>query len=283
MTQMAMEWEVKQQDEAGRYERSPPRTNPRNGCRGRPRDTRVGSILLEVPELRSGTCFPIPLDPRRPTEKALLAVIQQAYIEGVSTRKVGDLLQSLGLTRIDKSRVSQVCKAPDEVVDQFRSRPLGATYPYLWLDEAHLRVRRNHRMVNEAVVMAIGARHTAERGIPGFSVGMSEEEALWQESLRALVRLGLKGVRLVISDAHEGPKAAISKALGGATWQRCRVRFMRKPLAHVPRRDKAMVAAAVRTLFAQPKHQAGRQQLAEVVKAMYGRWPKAVALLGSAQ
>ena len=283
MAQMAMEWEVKQQIGAGRYERSPQRTNQRNGYRERPWDTRVGSILLDVPKLRSGTYFPSLLEPRRRAEKALLAVIQQAYIEGVSTRKVDDLLQSLGLTGIDKSQVSRVCKALDEVVEQFRGRPLEGTYPYLWLDAVYLKVRHNHRIVNEAVVLAIGARDTGEREILGFSVGVSEEEASWQEFLRALVRRGLKGVQLVISDAHEGLKAAITKALAGATWQRCRVHFMRNLLAHVPHGDKAMVAAAVRTIFAQPNHQAARQQLAEVVKAMHARWPKAADLLASAE
>ena len=283
MAQMAMDWEVKQQIGAGRYERSPLRTNQRNGYRERPWDTRVGSILLDVPKLRSGTYFPSLLEPRRRAEKALLAVIQQAYIEGVSTRKVDDLLQSLGLTGIDKSQVSRVCKALDEVVEQFRNRPLEGTYPYLWLDAVYLKVRHNHRIVNEAVVLAIGARDTGEREILGFSVGVSEEEASWQEFLRGLVRRGLKGVQLVISDAHEGLKAAIAKALVGATWQRCRVHFMRNLLAHVPHGDKAMVAAAVRTIFAQPNHQAARQQLAEVVKAMNARWPKAAELLGSAE
>jgi transposase-like protein len=283
MAQMAMDWEVGQQVGAGRYERSPQRTNQRNGYRERPWDTRVGSILLEVPKLRSGTCFPSLLEPRRRAEKALLAVIQQAYIEGVSTRKVDDLLQSLGLTGIDKSQVSRVCKALDEVVDQFRNRPLDGTYPYLWLDAVYLKVRHNHRIVNEAVVLAIGARETGEREILGFSVGVSEEEASWQEFLRALVRRGLKGVQLVISDAHEGLKAAISKVLSGATWQRCRVHFMRNLLAHVPQGDKAMVAAAARTIFAQPNHQAARQQLAEVVQAMHTRWPKAAELLASAE
>ena len=283
MAQMAMDWEVGQQVGAGRYERSPQRTNQRNGYRERPWDTRVGSILLEVPKLRSGTYFPSLLEPRRRAEKALLAVIQQAYIEGVSTRKVDDLLQSLGLTGIDKSQVSRVCKALDEVVDQFRNRPLDGTYPYLWLDAVYLKVRHNHRIVNEAVVLAIGARDTGEREILGFSVGVSEEEASWQEFLRALVRRGLKGVQLVISDAHEGLKAAISKVLSGATWQRCRVHFMRNLLAHVPQGDKAMVAAAARTIFAQPNHQAARQQLAEVVQAMHTRWPKAAELLASAE
>ena len=283
MAQMAMDWEVKQQIGAGRYERSPLRTNQRNGYRERPWDTRVGSILLDVPKLRSGTYFPSLLEPRRRAEKALLAVIQQAYIEGVSTRKVDDLLQSLGLTGIDKSQVSRVCKALDEVVEQFRNRPLEGTYPYLWLDAVYLKVRHNHRIVNEAVVLAIGARDTGEREILGFSVGVSEEEASWQEFLRGLVRRGLKGVQLVISDAHEGLKAAITKALAGATWQRCRVHFMRNLLAHVPHGDKAMVAAAVRTIFAQPNHQAARQQLAEVVKAMHARWPKAADLLASAE
>jgi transposase-like protein len=197
--------------------------------------------------------------------------------------------QACAHLRLAVARQTDFTIMSHEVVEQFRNRPLEGTYPYVWLDAVYLKVRHNHRIVNEAVVLAIGARDTGEREILGFSVGVSEEEPSWQEFLRALVRRGLKGVqpafadRLVISDAHEGLKAAITKALAGATWQRCCVHFMRNLLAHVPHGDKAMVAAAVRTIFAQPNHQAARQQLAEVVKAMHTRWPKAADLLASAE
>ncbi len=283
LAQWAMDWEVREKVGAARYERTPQRTNYRNGYRGRPWDTRVGSIMLQVPKLRSGTYFPSFLEPRRRPEKALLAVVQQAYVQGVSTRKVDELLQSLGLTGIDKSEVSRICRALDGVVQQFRNRRLEGSYPYIWLDALYPKVRQNHRIVSQALVLAIGVRETGEREILGFSVGASEEEAFWQEFLRSLVRRGLKGVRLVISDAHEGLKAAIAQVLAGSTWQRCRVHFMRNLLAHVPQGDKAMVAAAVRTIFAQPDHQAAKQQLAEVVRAMQPRWSKASELLAGAE
>jgi transposase-like protein len=210
-------------------------------------------------------------------------VVQQAYVQGVSTRKVDELLQSLGLTGIDKSEVSRICKSLDLLVQQFRNRRLESSYPYVWLDALYPKVRQNHRIVSQALVLAIGVRETGEREILGFAVGASEEEAFWQEFLRSLVRRGLKGVRLVISDAHEGLKAAIAQVLAGSTWQRCRVHFMRNLLAHVPQGDKSMVAAAVRTIFAQPNHKAARQQLAEVVRAMQPRWSKASELLAAAE
>lgn len=283
LAQWAMDWEVRQKVGAGRYERSPSRTNHRNGYRVRPWDTRVGSITLQVPKLRAGSYFPSLLEPRRRPEKALLAVVQQAYVQGVSTRKVDELLQSLGLTGIDKSEVSRICKSLDLLVQQFRNRRLESSYPYVWLDALYPKVRQNHRIVSQALVLAIGVRETGEREILGFAVGASEEEAFWQEFLRSLVRRGLKGVRLVISDAHEGLKAAIAQVLAGSTWQRCRVHFMRNLLAHVPQGDKSMVAAAVRTIFAQPNHKAARQQLAEVVRAMQPRWSKASELLAAAE
>lgn len=194
-----------------------------------------------------------------------------------------DLLQALGLTGIDKSRVSRICKELDEVVEPFRNRPLEGTYPFVWLDALYLKVRQNHRIVSQALVIAIGVRETGEREVVGFALGASEEPAFWLDFLRTLLRRGLKGVQLVTSDAHEGLKTALGQVLAGVTWQRCRVHLMRNLLAHVPRGDKSMVAAALRTVFAQPDRQAAGAQLAEVVKAMRPRWPKAAELLAQAE
>jgi transposase-like protein len=283
VSQMAMELEVEQQIGATKHQRTPTRNNQRNGYRQREWDTRVGRIELQIPKLRHGSFFPSLLEPRRRPEHALLSVVQQAYINGVSTRKVDDLLRALGLTGIDKSQVSRICKELDDLAEEFRDRPLEGSYPYLWLDALYLKVRHNHRVINQAVVIAIGVRETGERTVLGLAVGVSEDEAFWQEFLRSLVRRGLKGVQLVISDAHEGLKAAISQVLTGASWQRCRVHFMRNVLSHVPQADKSLVAAALRTIFAQPHRAAAGQQLAEVVQSMAGRWPKAAQLLDDAE
>jgi len=283
LTQMLIELEAEDQIGAAKYERSPDRKARRNGYRERTWETRVGEIPLSIPKLREGTFFPSLLEPRKRSEKALLAVVQTAYVQGVSTRKVDDLLRALGLTGIDKSKVSRICKELDELVEAFRNRKLEGEYPYLWLDALYLKVRQNHRIVNQAMVIAIGVRETGEREVLGFALGASEEEAFWLDFLRSLMRRGLTGVRLVTSDAHEGLKAALGQVLAGATWQRCRVHFMRNILAHVPKGDKAIVAAALRTIFAQPDRQAAGQQLAEVVGAMRTRWPKAAELLAEAE
>lgn len=227
--QQLIELEAEQKIGAGKYERTAERTTQRNGYRDRELATRVGELNLRVPKLRQGSFFPSILDPRRRAEKALLAVVQEAYIEGVSTRKVDDLLQALGLTGIDKTAVSRICQGLDEVIEPFRQRPLAGRYPYLWLDALYLKVRENHRIVNKALVIAIGVRETGEREILGLAIGASEEQAFWSEFLRSLVRRGLQGVQLVISDAHEGLKAAIAQVLTGATWQRCRVHFTLAP------------------------------------------------------
>jgi putative transposase len=283
VAQATMELEVTQQIGAARHERTLARQTQRNGYRERSWATRAGDIALRIPKLRQGSYFPSLLEPRRRAEQALLAVVQQAYIEGVSTRKVDDLLQALGLTGIDKSQVSRICKDLTEVVEAFRSRPLEGNYPYIWLDALYVKVRVNHRIVSQAVVMAIGVRETGERALLGFAVGASEDGAFWLSFLRSLVQRGLQGVQLVISDSHEGLKAALSQVLAGATWQRCRVHFMRNVLAHVPHGDKSMIAAALRTFFAQPNRQAAGQQLQEVVRTMTARWPKAAQLVADAE
>jgi len=283
VSQALMELEVEQKTGAAKYERNEGRTNQRNGYRERMWQTRVGEVPLRIPKLRKETYFPSLLEPRRPAEKALLAVVQQAYIEGVSTRKVDNLLQALGLTGIDKSRVSRICRELDGPIAAFRNRPLEASYPYLWLDATYMKVRQNHRIVSQALVIAIGVRETGEREILGFALGAGEESGFWQEFLRDLIDRGLKGVQLVVSDAHVGLKMAIEHVLTGASWQRCRVHFMRNVLAHIPQGDKSMVAAAIRTIFAQPDRQAASQQLAEVVQAMRSRWPRAAELLEHAE
>lgn len=283
LSQMLMELEVEKLTSAEKHERTPERINYRNGYRDRSWETRVGEIDLRIPKLRAGTYFPSLLEPRKHGEKALLAVVQQAYIEGVSTRKVDHLLQALGLTGIDKSEVSRICKGLDEIVQEFRNRPLDRQYPYVWLDALYLKVRQNHRIVSLALVIAIGVNDLGERELLGFELGGSETEAFWLEFLRSLVQRGLKGVQLVISDAHEGLKAAIAQVLSGASWQRCRVHFMRNLLSHIPRGDQAMVAAALRTIFAQPDQEAARRQLRVVYDAMVVRWPKAAEVLINAE
>ena len=279
LTGLLMEAEVEQQVGARRFERNENRQTQRNGYRDRTWETRVGEIPLRIPKLRQGAYYPSFLEPRRRAERALMAVIQSAYVEGVSTRKVDDLVQALGLSGVDKSKVSRICRELDEAVAAFRNRSLTKEYPYIWLDALYLKVRQNHRIVNMAVVIAIGVRETGEREILDVDIGASEEAAFWTSFLRSVVGRGLKGVQLVISDAHEGLKEAVATVLNGAAWQRCRVHFMRNVLAHIPKGDKSMVAAALRTIFAQPNQEAAHQQLAEVARAMEERWPKAAAVL----
>ena len=283
LSQMVMELEVEQQIGAGKHERTPERSNHRNGHRERTWETRVGEIELAIPKLRKGSYFPSLLEPRRPAEKALLAVVQEAYLKGVSTRKVDALMKALGLTGIDKSKVSRICKELDQVVEQFRNRPLQASYPYVWLDALYLKVRQNHHIVSLALVIAIGVDDEGERHLLGFDLGGSEEEAFWLAFLRSLVKRGVKRVKLVISDAHEGLISALSKVFSGASWQRCRVHFMRNLLARIPHRDKAAVADAVRLIFDQPSRQSAEFQLHQLVEKLDKTYPDAAALLANAE
>jgi transposase-like protein len=246
MAQALMELEVSQQVGAGPYERSQPRKTYRNGYRERDWDTRVGTIRLRIPKLRTGSYFPSLLERRRRAEKALLAVIQEAYVEGVSTRKVDELVKALGMEGLSKSQVSRICQEIDEQLRPFRERELVGEYPYLWLDAKVVKVRQDGRVVAMAAVVAIGVRETGEREVVGYAIGPAESYEFWCAFLRELVRRGLKGVKLVISDAHEGLKRAIAEILAGVSWQRCRVHFLRNLLAHVPKHAQAMVAALVR-------------------------------------
>jgi len=252
LSQALMEAEVSGVIGAERHERSGDRTTYRNGYRTRTWDTRVGTIELQIPKVRSGAYFPSLLQPRRRIEHALLAVVQEAYVHGVSTRKVDDLMKALGLDGVSKSEVSRICGELDPLVEAFRTRPLTGEHPYVWVDATYHKVRVDGRVLSQATVVAVGVTAEGERQVLGVDVGPSEDRAFWTAFLRSLVKRGLRGVRLVISDAHEGLKAAIATVLTGATWQRCRVHFMRNLLATVSQGAREAVAAIVRTVFAQP-------------------------------
>lgn len=283
LSQMLMELEVEQKIGASKHERTPERKNYRNGHRPRTWKTRVGEIDLAIPKLRMGSYFPSLLEPRRPTERALLAVVQEAYLKGVSTRKVDALLKALGLTGIDKSEVSRINKELDQVVEGFRNRLISGSYPYVWLDAVYLKVRQNHRVVNLAMVIAIGVDDAGERHLLGFDLGASEDEEFWLTFLRSLVKRGLKTVELVVSDAHEGLKKAVGQVFAGASWQRCRVHFMRNLLAHVPKRDKCAVADAVRLVFDQPDRITAGFQLHKLAQNLRSYYPEVSKLLEEAE
>jgi len=283
-----MELEVTQHLGAERHARTATRSGQRNGYRERQWDTRVGTIDLQVPRVRDGSYFPALLDPRRRAERALTAVVQEAYVQGVSTRRVDDLVQALGMTGISKSQVSRLCESLDAEVERFRSRPLDGGYPYLWLDATYLKVRREGRVVSLAVVIAIGVNAAGIREVLGVDVGPSEEEAgalwaAWQQFLHGLVACGLTGVQLVTSDAHRGLKAAIAAVLQGAGWQRCRVHFVRNALALVPKGAQQLVAATIRTVFAQPDAASAREQWRRVADGFRARFPRLAMLLDEAE
>jgi transposase-like protein len=281
--QELMEAEVSSQIGAGRYERSAERLTQRNGFRPRTWDTRVGSLELQVPKLRQGSYFPSWLEPRRRAEQALVAVVAEAYVQGVSTRKVEAVVQALGIAGLSKSEVSRLATSLDEQVDAFRTRRLDAGYPYVWVDARYEHVREGGRVVSMAVVVAYGVRTDGVREVLGLDVGLSEDVVLWRAFFQSLVARGLRGVQLVISDAHAGLKQAIAAVFVGAAWQRCRVHFMRNLLARVPKTAQAMVAATVRTIFQQPDRTSAQRQLREVCQTLRARFPHAVALLAEAE
>ena len=235
-----------------------------------------------MPKLRQGSYFPPFLEPRKMTEKALVAVIQEAWIGGVSTRRVDDPVQAMGLSGISKSQVSRLCREIDERVNAFLERPLEGEWPYLWLDATYLKVREGGRVVSVAAIIAVAVDTDGRREIVGLSIGPSEAETFWSTFLKSLVRRGLKGVKLVVSDAHEGLKHAIGKVLG-ASWQRCRVHWMRCALAHVPKGQQTMVAAALRQAFLQADHDTARQTWRQVADQLRPRWPKLATLMDESE
>lgn len=267
---------------AGHGERSAGRTNQRNGYRERGWETRAGSVPLQIPKLRQGSYFPGFLEPRRGAEKALVAVIQEAYVQGISTRSVDDLVKAMGMTGISKSQVSRLCEEIDERVRAFLDRPLEGDWPFLWLDATYVKVRQAGRIVSVAAIIAVAVNTEGRREVLGLAIGPSEAETFWTGFLRQITRRGLRGVRLVISDAHEGLKAAAAKVLG-ATWQRCRVHFMRNALAHVPKGQREMVAATIRTAFAQPDAGGAREQWRHVADSLRKRFPKLSTLMDEAE
>lgn len=283
LAEALMELEVLQHVGAERHERTPTRLGQRNGARDRQWDTRVGTVELRVPRVRDGSYFPTLLEPRTRGERALVAVVQEAYVSGVSTRRVDGLVKALGLEGISKSQVSRLCAELDEAVERFRTRPLKDPYPYLWLDATFVKVREAGRVVSQAVVIAIGVNAAGVREVLGVDVGPSEDGAFWLRFLRSLVARGLHGVRLVTSDAHEGLRQAVAAVLHGASWQRCRVHFVRNALALVPKGMQALVAATIRTVFAQPTAEQAREQWRRVADGFRARWPRLAALLDEAE
>jgi transposase-like protein len=283
LLQELMEAEVSAQIGADRYERTSDRTAQRNGYRARPWDTRLGTLEVQIPKLRTGSYFPSWLEPRRRAEQALVAVITEAYVQGVSTRKVEALVQSLGIAGISKSEVSRLCAGLDEQAHILRTRRLDAEYPYLWLDARYEKVREDGRVLSMAVVVAYGVRADGVREVLGIDVGLSEDVALWRAFLQDLVARGVRGVKLVTSDAHSGLKQAIAEVFVGSAWQRCRVHLTRNAIARVPKGAQAMVAATVRSIFEQPDRAAAEAQLRHVCETLAKRFPAVVQLLEEAE
>jgi putative transposase len=283
VVQLLMEADVEGLIGAGRYERNAERQTHRNGFRDRALETRLGTLQLRIPKLRAGSSyFPAFLEPRKTSERALVAVIQEAWIGGVSTRKVDDLVQAMGLTGIGKSTVSKLCKDIDERVNAFLDRPLQGEWPYLWLDATYLKQREGGRIVSVAAIIAVAVNTEGKREVVGLHIGPSEAEAFWSSFLKSLVRRGLRGVKLVISDAHEGLKAAIRRVMG-ASWQRCRVHWMRNALAYVPKGQQTMAAAALRQAFLQADSQTAHQTWRHVADQFRPRWPKLAAFMDASE
>jgi putative transposase len=283
LAQELMELEVAEQLGAERHERTAERTGYRNGYRERPWDTRVGTIELQVPRVRDGSFFPSLLEPRRRAERALVSVVQEAYVQGISTRRVDDLVQALGMQGMSKSQVSRMCAELDKEVESFRTRKLTGPYPYVWLDATFVKVRENGRVISQAIVIAIGVTAGGEREVLGLDVGPSESGAFWLAFLRSLVARGLSGVQLVVSDAHSGLKMAIASILQRAVWQRCRVHFVRDALALVPKHAQQMVAATIRTVFVQPDAASARSTWRTVAESFRARFPRLAAMLAEAE
>ncbi len=270
---------------AAPHERTPTRTTQRNGARDRLLSTKAGDVELKIPKLRSGSFFPAVLERRRRIDRALFAVVIEAYVHGVSTRKVDDLVAALGLeSGISKSEVSRICTELDTTLEAFRTRSLEhVEFPYVLLDATYVKARVAGRVVSRAVVVATGITRTGDREVLGCDVGDSEDGAFWTAFLRSLKARGLTGVQLVISDAHTGLISAIGAVLIGAAWQRCRVHFMRNVLAKIPRASGEMVAAAIRTIFAQPDQAHVEAQFDEITTMLGRQFPVVADMLRDAR
>jgi transposase-like protein len=279
--QQLMEAEVSELIGAEHGERNPERLTHRNGYRSRAWSTRAGEIELAIPKIRRGSYFPSFLEPRKRSEQALVAVVQEAYVAGVSTRKVDQVVESLGL-RISKSEVSRICEGLDEQVEAFRNRPLEGRYPYLWLDAKVERVRDGGRVVPKALVLAYAVHESGYREVIGLDVGECETEAFWRSFLRGLVRRGLHGVQLVVSDAHAGLKKAIAQTLE-CPWQRCTVHFLRETLGHVRKDQQGMVAALLRPIFNASDREAARGLVGDALDRLRKPLPKVAELLEEAE
>ena len=277
-----MDVEVESLTGAAHGERSPERTTQRNGYRTRAWHTGVGTVPVAIPKLRKGSYFPTFLEPRRSADKAMIAVIQEAYVHGISTRSVDDLVKAMGMTGISKSQVSRLCEEIDERVAEFLNRPIEGAWPYVWIDATYVKTRQGGRVISVATIVAVGVNTDGRREILGKAIGPSEAEPFWTQFLRSLTARGLRGVKLVISDAHEGIKAAVKKVFH-AGWQRCRVHFMRNCLAHAGIKQRAMVAAAIRTAFVQESEEAARTEWRAVADRLRSKFPKLAALMDSAE
>ncbi|MFN9772019.1 MAG: IS256 family transposase [Burkholderiales bacterium] len=282
MAQRLMEADVQGLVGAGPGERSETRENWRNGYRERAWHTRAGTVPLRIPKLRSGSYFPGFLEPRRSSEKAMTAVIQEAYVQGISTRSVDELVKALGMTGISKSQVSRLCEEIDERVEAFLNRPIEGDWPYLWIDATYVKVRQSGRIVSVATIIAVAVNTEGRREVLGLATGPSEAEPFWTEFLRSLMRRGLRGVKLVVSDAHEGLKAAVAKVLN-ATWQRCRVHFLRNALAYANKGQRQMVFALINTIFAQESAEAAHQQWRVVTDQLREKFPRLAAMMDAAE
>lgn len=282
VAQRLMDMDVETLCGAGYGQRTAERVNRRNGYRPRLWDTRAGSVDLEIPKLRKGSYFPEFLQPRRTAEKALVAVIQEAYIQGVSTRSVDELVKSFGMAGISKSQVSRLCEQIDERVQAFLNRPIEGEWPYLWLDATYIKTRQAGRIVSVAATVAVAVNTDGVREILGLRTGPSEAEPFWTDFLRSLSARGLGGVKLVIADAHPGLKCAATKVLGG-TLQRCKVHFLRNALAHAGKGQRQMVRALINTAFAQETPEAASEQWRTVTDQLRERFPKLASMMEEAE